>query len=89
MASPQSRLKNAPESAQRNRSLLDRDGLISSAELAEFLGVEVGTLDQWASRGGGPIFHKIGIHRRYAPADVRAWLDGRRHATTGTPLPAA
>lgn len=87
MASPQTRPRQAR--LQSTGSLLDRDGLLSSAELAEYLGVEVGTLDQWASRGGGPIFHKVGVHRRYQPADVRAWLAERRHATTGDTLPAA
>lgn len=60
--------------------LLERDGLIDSDELATYLGKSVATLDQWASRGGGPAFHKVGVHRRYAPADVKAWLAERRHA---------
>ena len=69
--------------------LLDRDGLIGSAELATWLGVPAGTLDQWASRGGGPIFHKVGSHRKYHPADVKSWLARQRWATTGDPAPAA
>jgi predicted DNA-binding transcriptional regulator AlpA len=83
--------KSRPPKADRQASgsILDRDRLIDSPELAEYLGVELGTLDQWASRGGGPIFHKVGIRRKYAPADVRAWLAERRHATTGEALPAA
>lgn len=84
-----SRPRSSKPERQAAGSILDRDGLINSAELAEYLGIEVGTLDQWASRGGGPVFHKVGIHRKYAPADVRAWLAERRHATTGIPLPAA
>lgn len=69
--------------------LLERDGLITPAELAEYLGVEVSTTDQWASRGGGPLYHKVGTHRRYHPEDVKAWLRDRRHAATGDPRPAA
>jgi len=69
--------------------LLDRDGLISSEELAEFLGVPLSTLDQWASRGGGPIYLKVGIHRRYHPDDVRAYLAARRRASSGELPPAA
>ena len=34
-----------------NTGLLDRDGLLGSKALAEYLDVPVGTLDQWASRG--------------------------------------
>lgn len=52
--------------------------LITSDELAEFLGIEPGTLDQWASRGGGPPFLKIGRFRKYLPSDVRTWLASRR-----------
>lgn len=59
-------------------ALLDRDGFIDSDELAAYLKVPLATLDQWASRGGGPAFHKVGKHRRYSPADVRAWLAGQR-----------
>jgi excisionase family DNA binding protein len=54
------------------------DALLDSDELAAYLKLPVGTLDQWASRGGGPPFHKVGRHRRYAPADVKAWLAGSR-----------
>lgn len=58
--------------------LLERDGFISKAELSEFLDVPPATLDQWASRGGGPPFHGIGNHRKYWPADVKEWLKSRR-----------
>ena len=67
--------------------LLDHDGLIGSAKLAEWLDVPVGTLDQWASRGGGPPFHKVGKFRRYHPSDVRAWLTEQRRVV-GDPQPA-
>jgi hypothetical protein len=50
--------------------------------------VPVGTLDQWASRGGGPPFHKVGKFRRYHPSDVRTWLAGQRRVV-GNGLPAA
>lgn len=68
--------------------LMNRDGLIGSDELAEWLDVPPGTLDQWASRGGGPPFHKVGKFRRYHPADVRAWLAEQRRVVGGN-LPAA
>ena len=61
-----------------NAGLLDHDGLLDSETLAEYLDVPVGTLDQWASRGGGPPFHKVGKFRRYHPSDVRAWLASQR-----------
>jgi len=79
--------KAKPESrkAQQPSRLLDRDGLISSDELSTWLDVPVGTLDQWASRGGGPVYHKVGIHRKYHPADVKSWLAEQRRATTSEP----
>ena len=62
---------------QPDSDLLDRDRLVTPGELAEYLQVPRHTLDTWAP-GGGPPFHKVGIHRRYTPADVRAWLAGLR-----------
>jgi hypothetical protein len=72
--------RRQPPPEQAGSALLERDGLIDSDELATYLDVPLATLDTWASRGGGPAFHKVGVHRRYAPADVKAWLAGRRHA---------
>jgi excisionase family DNA binding protein len=73
-------------SESQGGSLLDRDGFISSKELAEYLDIPISTLDQWASRGGGPVHHRVGVHRRYHPVDVRDWLAGQRR---GEPRPAA
>ncbi|HYB48688.1 MAG TPA: helix-turn-helix domain-containing protein [Streptosporangiaceae bacterium] len=77
------------QSASNPASLLERDGFIDSGALAEYLDVPVGTLDQWASRGGGPPFHKVGRFRRYHPADVREWLATQRRAPERDPQPAA
>lgn len=70
------RKQQAPQ--RPDSALLERDGLIDSDELAAYLRVPPTTLDQWASRGGGPAFHKVGKYRRYSPADVRAWLTEQR-----------
>jgi len=67
--------------------LLDGDRLLDSEALAEYLDIPLGTLHQWASRGGGPPFHKVGKFRRYDPSDVRAWLAGQRRVV-GDNLPA-
>ncbi|MEU6207137.1 helix-turn-helix domain-containing protein [Micromonospora musae] len=53
----------------------DTRPLATSAELAEHLGVPPRTLDQWAYKGVGPRFSKVGRHRRYRWADVETWLD--------------
>lgn len=58
--------------------LLELSELSSTRELSVYLGIPEPTLDAWASRGGGPLFEKIGRHRRYHRKDVRAWLASRR-----------
>jgi hypothetical protein len=69
----------------RDPNLLERGGLINTDELATFLDVPLATLDTWASRGGGPPFHKVGVYRRYAGADVKAWLAENLRATSKKP----
>lgn len=54
--------------------LLERDGLISPQELAEFLAVPVKTLRQWRYLGVGPEAYRVPGHLRYRPAEVRRWL---------------
>jgi Helix-turn-helix domain len=78
------RKKRSPEQGNSEQpaqsgSILDRDGLISTEELAAFLGKPIATLDTWASRGGGPTFTKVGRDRKYLPADVSAYLAKGRH----------
>lgn len=57
--------------------------LLDSQQVANLLGVPQRTLDRWAYVGSGPPYLRLGRHRRYDPADLRAWLDGHRHATNG------
>jgi hypothetical protein len=75
------RKQRPPEQGKTEQSvpLLERDGLISSQELAAFLGKPIATLDAWASRGGGPAFTKVGRDRKYLPADVAEYLHKGRH----------
>lgn len=51
--------------------------LADSIAIAEFLGVPLRTLDQWAYRRTGPPFVKVGRHRRYRWEAVHAWLDSQ------------
>lgn len=53
----------------------DTRALGTSAEVAEYLGVPLRTLDQWAYRGVGPRYSKVGKHRRYRWSDCERWLD--------------
>lgn len=51
------------------------DRLWSVNDTADFLGVPVGTLYQWRTRGQGPRAFRVGRHLRYDPADIRQWLN--------------
>jgi excisionase family DNA binding protein len=62
------------------------DNLKSRKAVAEFLGVPERTLAEWAHRGTGPAYHRVGRHTRYAMADVIEWLDANRK---GAPEPEA
>lgn len=48
--------------------------LATRAEIAAHLGVPVGTLTQWAHKGKGPKYTRVGRHARYRWSDVEAWL---------------
>lgn len=53
----------------------DRRPLATSADVAEYLGVPVRTLDVWAYKGIGPRYSRVGRHRRYRWPDLDRWLD--------------
>jgi excisionase family DNA binding protein len=55
--------------------VIDDEPLMSSRDLATFLGVPVTTLDQWAYRRTGPRYFRVGRHRRYRRTDVSTWLE--------------
>ena len=57
--------------------------LIDSPALSEWLGVPIATLHQWAHRGGGPPFIRVGRHRRYDLAQVQQWLDAQTRNPEG------
>lgn len=59
---------------------MDKRALATSADVAEYLGVPVATLDQWSYRGTGPRFSKVGRYRRYRWSDVEKWLDDQSKA---------
>ena len=49
--------------------------LWSARDVAEFLGVPIGTLYQWRHLGTGPKAYRVGRHLRYDPGEVRRWLE--------------
>ena len=55
------------------------EALWDSKAVSEFLGVPIGTLNQWAYLHKGPPFIRVGRHRRYRPELVQTWLDSQTH----------
>lgn len=52
-----------------------RRPLATAQEIADYLGVPLGTVYQWSSRGGGPRLVKVGRHLRARWSDVDSYLD--------------
>ena len=60
------------------------DQLVSRKEAAKLLGVEVGTLEVWASTCRYDLpFVKVGRLVKYRMSDLRAFVAARRHTATG------
>ena len=60
----------------------DGDDLLTTPELATWLGVSTQWCEIGRYRGYGPPFVKISGRIRYRRARVRAWLDERAHRST-------
>lgn len=56
--------------------------LLSPNELAAILGIAVATIYQWRYRGEGPRGIRVGGKLRFDPADVRAWVDANKAASS-------
>jgi len=54
------------------------DRLLTVEEVAEWLGVPVGTIYAWRYRSTGPASYKVGRHVRFRPSDVEQWLEAQR-----------
>jgi len=59
------------------------DDLLSTKDLAAWLGLNPQTVKLWRLRGTGPKFVKLGAQRvRYRRGDVLSWLKQRTRART-------
>ena len=56
--------------------------LLAVKEAALVLGLAVSTLNKHRVYGTGPRFVKLGRSVRYRPADLDAWIDANRRAST-------
>lgn len=51
--------------------------LLTTEELASYLGVPRSTLYAWKYRGDGPPAIRVGRHLRYRSPEVERWLDAQ------------
>ena len=58
------------------------DPLLTPAQTAQRLGVQMRTLEAWRLRGGGPKYIKVGRLVRYRERDVAEWLASRERTST-------
>ncbi len=67
--------------------------LLNNAQAASLLGITANTLKFWRHKGRGPAFIKLGNSPRagvvYEEADVIAWRESRKFASTSAYSPAA
>lgn len=55
----------------------DAGDLLNTRQVADFLGLNPGTLGHWACRNHGPEFHYVGRQRRYWAKDVYSWVSAQ------------
>ena len=55
-----------------------RRALLSMEDVAELLGVPVGTLRRWRYVGKGPRSFRVGRYVKYLAEDVERWLQEQR-----------
>ena len=73
------RLRTAGAADHTNAS---NQNLLAVKEAALVLGLAVSTLNKHRVYGTGPRFVKLGRSVRYRPADLDAWIDANRRAST-------
>ncbi len=56
--------------------------LLTSAQLANELGVTLRAVELWRLEGRGPTFTRCGRLVRYIRTDVVAWLESQRRTST-------
>lgn len=58
------------------------DRLLSTKEVADYLGVPLATLYAWRSKGEGPRGYRVGKHVRFSRESVEAWLEDQADERT-------
>jgi excisionase family DNA binding protein len=60
------------------------DQMLTAQEVADSLGIPLGTLYSWRANGKGPRGFRVGKYVRFKASDVEAWLERQ-----ADPVPAA
>jgi len=60
-------------------------GVLTTPEAADYVGLSPATLETMRTRGGGPIFAKLGARVVYERDDLDRWLSERKRASTSDP----
>lgn len=61
--------------------------MLDTKKAANYLGLSVATLEAWRTRGGGPVFLKLGKAVRYRIADLESFLNARARTSTSQDVP--
>lgn len=56
---------------------MENERLLTTPEVAEYLGVPVSTMYLWRQKGTAPKCYRVGKYMRYRREDVDAWLAER------------
>jgi excisionase family DNA binding protein len=59
--------------------------LLTTQQVAQYLGVPVATVYRWWYLGTGPRAIKVGRHRRVDPVDLADWVNSRKDQRTSRP----
>jgi predicted DNA-binding transcriptional regulator AlpA len=65
--------------------MADLEPLLTEDGAASFLNISPGTLRNWRSKGAGPRVVKVGNAVRFAPADLREYVESRTRTTSAAP----
>jgi excisionase family DNA binding protein len=68
------------------RQTVEGPELLTRTEVALYLRTPTTTLAQWASRGIGPHYTKVGRKTLYRRADLERWFQEQESAQRGEPV---
>lgn len=61
---------------------MSEPGMLTTPMAAHYLGLSPATLETMRTRGGGPVFVKLGRRVLYQREDLDQWLSERRRKST-------